>query len=215
MLEKLTRASFGFLVFGVAAIAPQVASASPLLTEGGTIVKAGETVRATNVGNFVFTAGLTTMTCTNVKIDGSIVTNSGKLIQETIKTVEVKGPAASEGHCASTFLGNRVLKVTAENLHWCLETTGTDEFTIKGGGCGEAAKEVAFMLESTDKTISCTYAATELLGTYKTGETPVTLTMSKQKFTRKAGSGFTCAESGELTATLLLETTVGTNLTIS
>ncbi|HEX6781905.1 MAG TPA: hypothetical protein VF125_07730 [Solirubrobacterales bacterium] len=215
MLEKLTRASLGLLVFGAVAIAPQVASASPLLTEGGTVVMPGATIRATNVGNFVFTAGATTMTCTNVKIDGSLVTNSGKLIQETIKTVEVLGPAGSEGHCQSTFLGNRVLKVTAENLHWCLETTGTDEFTIKGGGCNEAAKEVAFSLESTDKTINCTYAATQLLGTYKTNETPVTLSLSKQKFTKKFGSGFTCAESGELTATLLLETTAGTSLTIS
>jgi hypothetical protein len=215
MLEKLTRASLGFLVFGIMAIAPQLASASPLLTEAGTVVTPPEAIRATNVGNFVFTAGATTMTCTNVKIDGSMVTNSGKLIQETIKTVEVKGPAASEGHCQSTFLGARPLKVTAENLHWCLESTGTDEFTIKGGGCKEAAKEVAFTIESTDKTVSCTYAATELLGTYKTNETPVTLSMSKQKFTRKAGSGFTCAESGELTGTLLLETTIGTSLTIS
>jgi hypothetical protein len=186
------------------AVAPAMASASPVLQEGGATVATGSTITATNDGNIVFTSNLGPVTCTESDLHGKVVTNSGKLIEGTIEAALFKG-------CHS-WAGS--VTVTPENLHWCIKSGAFGSFTLRGGGCNEAQRALMFTLDFSFG--QCTFERTSAVnGTYNSGTTPVTLLLTGEpEFVRVSG-GFGCPSFGKLHAAYWLETTNGTGLTIN
>jgi hypothetical protein len=186
------------------AVVPAMASASPVLQEGGTTVATGSTITATNSGNTVLTSNLGSVTCTNSDMHGKVATNSGKLIEGTIES-------ASFTNCSS-WAGSVI--VTVEGLHWCINSGTLGSFTLRGGGCNEGQRALKFTLHFSFG--SCTFERTSSVGgTYKAGETPAKLTLTGEpEFVRTVG-GFGCPSFGKLHAAYNLTTTNGTGLTIN
>jgi hypothetical protein len=210
MLKKTIAACVAVVAF---AVVPAMASASPVLTESGSPVPVGAKILATQSGNILLTTTAGTVTCTKSTMTGVVKTNSGTKIQGEIETATFTG-AAAEARCESTFLFNPTFKVTAENLPWCIESSGGDAFTVRGGKCAEAAKNLKFTLSSVLG--NCTYERASVTGTYETNKTPVTLKVgAAQTFTRVAGT--ICPASGTLSGGWNLETDVSpfTGLSIS
>jgi hypothetical protein len=191
---------------------PAVASASPELVENGARVATGTKITAKNSGNVRLTTSIGTLTCTEAHMGGTLVTNSGKLVEGTIESASFTGPGG--GKCeGSGFLSSYT--VTAEGLHWCVKTTSTvaDTFAIRGGGCNEATRPITFTLHG--EVISCKYSRSEVTGTYNTKTDPLTLTTgASQTFAGDAGNSGFCPSSGTLDAAFNLTTTNGTNLTM-
>lgn len=215
MHRKLLATCVSLAAFTALAVVPAMASASPVLTENGVAVKEKEKILATQSGNILLTTSSGTVTCTKSTMTGTVKTNSGSLIQGEISTASFKGEGTEE-RCKSTFIFSPQFKVTPENLPWCIESSGKDEFTVRGGACGmEKPPNLKFTLSSSLG--NCTYERATVTGTYATNVTPVTLKVgSSQTFTKVAGASF-CPETGTLSGGWTLETDVSpfTGLTIS
>jgi hypothetical protein len=190
------------------AVAPAMASASPVLQEGGVNVATGSGITAT-ASNVLFTSSLGTVTCTKAVLHGKVSTNSGKLIEGNVESATFTNNTG--GPCTS-WAGETT--VTPENLPWCVQTTSTTNhtFKIRGGGCGAAEKNLQFTLHFPG--FSCKFSKSGgVTGTYTTGTG--TLNSSAAEFALIEG-GFFCPSSGTLDATTWhLETSNGTALAIN
>jgi hypothetical protein len=99
-----------------------------------------------------------------------------------------------------------VVKVTPENLHWCLPSTTLGTFGIRGGGCSEASKGLKFTLDlfnsSTEAIGSCSYERTAasgpITGTNNTSGSPLELTVTGGNTFPRLGESFLCPSSGTL-----------------
>lgn len=195
---------------GLLAVAPSAASASPVLQESGSTLAGGSTVGATNNGNFTFTTSAGNIECTLASLTGTLVANTGSLIEINIGTTEFKG-TESEGRCSGP-LGATAF--TFPSLPWCIKTTKTsDQFEWRGGKCTEASRAVTSTLDTT-LAGACSYSRSNVLGTVTTGGAQAQLTVSAVEFT-KTGGGFGCPSSTKVDATLQLETLNGTALQIN
>lgn len=215
MTRKLLATCVSLAAFAALAVIPAMASASPVLTENGVAVPVGAKVDATNSGNILFTTSSGTVTCTKSTFTGTVITNTGTHIEGTIETATFKGEGPEET-CKSTFIFNPSFKVTPENLHWCITSGGADAWSIRGGACGAAAKNLRFTLDNS-VVGNCTYERATVTGTYETNKTPVTLKVgASQTFTKVAG-GSACPATGTLSGGWTLETDVSpfTGLSIS
>jgi hypothetical protein len=222
-MAKKILAIFTALV-ALAAI-PAVASASPeLQTSGGTKVAAGTAIKATNVGNTIFTTGFGNITCTHAEMTGHIHSNTGNHIEGTITTARFTGTHDGTTKCATTIFGVTMVEVTPENLHWCL-TAGISPvhgITIRGGPCTGSALPLKFTLHtynsSTTFTGSCTYerstASGPITGSYVTNVSPLELTVTGgNTFTRVSGTTL-CPSSGTLDAKFKVQTSTGGELKV-
>jgi hypothetical protein len=216
MTRKLIATCVALTAFAALAVMPAMASASPVLTEGKEIVKPPAKILATQSGNILLTTSSGTVTCTKSKLTGTLITNTGTHIEGTLETATFTGEGTEE-RCKSTFPFSPQFKVTPENLHWCITAGGAlpaDTWTIRGGACTEAAKNLRFTLDSSFG--NCTYELPSVTGTFETNKTPVTLKVgANQTFNRVAGS--ICPEKGTLSGGWTLETDVSpfTGLSIS
>lgn len=182
-------------VIAAFAAMPAVASASPeLQTSGGVKSTVGETISATDTGNIVFTSNLGSVTCSESTLHGQVVANSGKLIEGTIESASFTGNGG--GTCSSWTGG---VTVTPENLHWCIKSSSNGKFSLRGGGCNEAERNLAFTLHFSFG--SCKFERSGgVAGTYGMNVSPVILTLTGEpEFTRVSG-GFGCPSSGKLHA---------------
>jgi hypothetical protein len=204
------------------AVVPAVASASPeLQTSGGAKVATGTAIKATNVGNVVFTTSVGNITCTSASMTGEVTENSGSSIKGTIKTASFTGTHDGTTNCATTIFGITMVKVTPENLPWCLTSTVFGHWTIRGGGCPEAAKGLRFTLDlfnsSTESIGSCTYERTAasgpITGTYNAGP-PLELTVTAGNVFARVGESFLCPSSGTLDAKFKVQTSAGGELKV-
>jgi hypothetical protein len=173
-----------------------VASASPVMTEFGVVVKptaeGGGKILGTNSGNIIFTTTSGNLACTKSTLTLSLLKDTGTHVEGTIESVSLTGEG-TEGRCKSTFPFNPEFRVDLENLHWCITTATVGTWSIRGGGCNEAAKNVRFTF--TSSTGNCTYERSNLTGTYVAGVSPATLRLGAgQTFTRVAGSTGFCTE---------------------
>jgi hypothetical protein len=182
---------------------PAVASAAPELQDSsGTKVAVGSSLTATNNGNIVFTGSNgVNVTCSESSMGGEVKTNSGTLIEGTIKSASFTG--AGGGACASNGLG--AVTVTIPGLvsgtsHWCIKTTKTaDAFELIGANCGTASGTLTFVLHT--EFGACSYKRTSsVTGTFTTNTVPAVLTLGGEpEFTKEEGS-FLCPSSGKLDA---------------
>jgi hypothetical protein len=207
------------------AAVPAMASASPeLQTSGGVKVATGTAIKATNNGNVVFTTGSGNITCTAASMTGEVVENSGGNIKGTIKTASFTGNHDGTTNCVTTIFGITMVKVTPENLHWCLTSTTLGAWAIGGGGCSEAAKALQFTLDAfnsnTEAIGTCIYERTTtsgpINGTNNTGTSPLELTVTGGNvFTRTGGTlGALCPASGTLDAKFKVQTSTGGELKV-
>jgi hypothetical protein len=196
---------------------PAAASASPVLQEGGVNVATGSGVKAVSTGSMIFRSSLGDVICTESILHGTVVTNTGKLIEGTI-TGAIFANKENTGDCESWAGEVRVTPEVSSASHWCIKTTSTteDKWQLRGGGCAQAEKALAFTLDFTAGfTCKFSKASGGVTGTYKTGVTPAPLTSTASEFVLLEG-GFLCPSKGTLDpATYTLVTTNGTGLTIN
>jgi hypothetical protein len=189
---------------------PAMASASPVLQNSGVTVATGSGIKATNVTNTVMTTSLGNIVCSTSTMAGTLVTNSGTLIEGNIESASFSGTGAS-GKCTGPF-GD--VAVTVPSLPWCIKTTKTaDQFELRGGKCSEGSREVTFILDASFG--ECKYSRASVLGTLTTGGTQAHLTASGVEFAAEAGNPFGCPSNGKLDMTYKLETTGGAALQIN
>jgi hypothetical protein len=209
------------------AAVPAMASASPeLQTSGGVKVAVGTQIKATNVGNVVFTTNFGNITCTSSTMTGEVVENSGTSIKGTIKTASFTGNHDGTTNCVTTIPGITMVKVTPEisspSNHWCLTSTVSPNFSIRGGGCSEAAKGLKFTLDlfnsSTEAIGSCSYERTAasgpITGTYVPNVSPLELTVTGGNVFARLGENFLCPSSGTLDAKYKVQTSTGGELKV-
>ncbi len=221
MSKKLITACVAVVALAAFAL-PAVASASPQLTHPtGTRLATGVTIKGTNVGALLLTstAGAVLTECSSATMTGTLTKNNGTEVEGTISSAVFTGTEAS-GAC--TKLGGAQVTTNVGNgTPWCLSALSsyaTDEFQVRGGGCGEASRSITFVLDSGTAGV-CKYSrSTPVKGTFTTdttgdailtttgaGETGVTDTL----FTKEEG-GVLCPSDGTLDLSFTLETDVAT-----
>jgi hypothetical protein len=205
------------------AAVPAVAAASPELQDHtGAKVATGTGITAVNEGNITFTSlgGLSVITCSKVHMAGKLAENTGTTIGGSIESASFKGTGHAE-YCPTNF-GGLVAQVTTENLPWCLHSAKLGSWTIRGGACGAASKNLRFTLHlynsSTELRASCTYERATVTGTNNTSSTPLILTIgAEQTFSRVASAGVEpglCFSTGTLGGKFKVTTSTGTNVQV-
>jgi hypothetical protein len=192
------------------------ATNTPLLTApAGTVAVAGSTIVGT-AGETILanTNGEPILTCSNAKMSGEVTKNFGGNVEGNITSAAIFGPntpvAGEPNNACVAILDFSVTATTP----WCLRSTtvmATDAFSLRGGKCSEAAKPIVFHLVFSNTT--CTYERTTIsgpiTGTFTTGTSPASLTVSSTPagsgFVKTAGSSFICPSSGVLKMTFTLE----------
>jgi hypothetical protein len=188
------------------ALSPSMSSASPVLTEGPSVVAVGKKIVETNTGDVIFDSASGPTFCNKSERTGTVTVNSGGLIG-IAWGFEFFGGTAANGGCTSGWLASAAISST---LSSCFQTTKTsDQWELRGGNCSEAAKSLTFTLKGTfamGETITCKYSRSNVTGTFSTNTTPVTLTVgASQSFTKEEGS-FICPSVQTLTGKYTLET---------
>jgi hypothetical protein len=204
MSKQLTIACMAIAAFAAFVIAP--AASGAVLTENGTALATGSSIRAKNTGNTLFT-GAFNVTCSFAELDGTVTTNSGGAIAAKVPpgSTQFNG-TGKESDCTSA-LGNVSVTVNSE---LCLSVAkGSD--TVVTSGCGGS---IEFTLTVTG-TGPCKYSTASVSGPLVTNTTPGSASISEQEAKKKEG-GIFCPSSGKLDMTFDLYTTDGTTgVTIS
>ncbi len=198
------------------------ASASPVVTyPTGTKLATGVKFKATNIGATLFTstAGAVLTECSTGTMAGTLTNNNATEIEGTIETASITGTEV-EGKCA-TLGGSRFTTNAGNGTPWCLSaknTYATDEFQIRGGGCGEGERSMTYVLDTATAGV-CRYSRTSAIkGTFTTdttGDAILTTTgagetgVSDTLFTREEG-GVLCPSDTTIDLSLTLETDVAT-----
>lgn len=231
MRNKLIAACMALAAFAAFAVMPAGASAtnSPQLMEGATPVATGTKILGTSEGTLYMRSGSeptssVLTSCETARMTGTLNKNDGANIEGTIETAAFEGYDAEhhEGECEGTFGRITVTTNVGNGIPWCLRSTSTmatDEFQLRGNSCANAARGITFVLDST--TVGeCKYERTTLTGpvkgTFTTGGTAATASISGQEFKKEAGS-FLCPEKGYLFMSFTIEKDVSPfpSLTIS
>jgi hypothetical protein len=206
---KLTGPLAALLVaLAASALLPVAAAASPQMFDGGVAVMAKSKVIAPSSGNITFTGtdvnhkDIGTVTCTQGVMTGTVDTNTATVVETTIETSIFEG-AEAEKKCAST-LGSGALKVTAENLPWCLTSKVLEKFSIRGGSCAVGASNVRLSFVGFFG-FTCTYERASVDGGYTKEVTPVKLVAISQT-AKKSGGSASCPVEVHFSATYILET---------
>jgi len=235
MSKKLITAALALVALAAFAL-PASASASPELTHptGTTMAvhPAGTTCTAkpegcllgTNIGNTLLKTGSTVLSeCTTARLTGELTKNNGTTVEGNITTATFTGTggqdpaeAANMPECTGEILGNTTVTTNgggvdensvANGTPWCMKSTVLGTFTVRGGLCSAAARNIDFVMKST--TIgSCVYTRASISGTYTTdatGDAIFTLTSEGTEFAKKEG-GFLCPASGSLEMKFTMET---------
>ncbi len=217
MSKKLITACLAVVALAAFAL-PTGASASPELTHPtGTTLATGNRITGTNIGALLFTstAGAVLLECSSATLTGTLTKNNGTEVEATIETAVFTGTEAS-GACTKLG-GAKVTTNVVNGTPWCLSaknTYATDEFRVRGGGCGEGERIITFVLDAGVPGVCKYVRSTPVKGTFTTdttgdailtttgaGETGVTDTL----FTKEEG-GVLCPSDGTLDLSFTLET---------
>lgn len=224
MNKTIQQACIALAIFVAVFVAPSPASASPELTSPtGTRAPVGTLLQGTNVEHgetskvLKMTTSVGTFECAEATLTGELTSNQEAHVAGNVTTTEFRGtPAApTSPHCAGpgglgtiTITPSHITNPShngVSSLPWCITADAVaDQFTVRGGKCSEAARNLTFILHST--TIGpCTYQKTSVTGTYTTHPAAAVLTIQSQKFTKITGSPF-CPSEGSLDMAFTLET---------
>jgi hypothetical protein len=196
----------------VPALLPVTAAASPQMFDSGIAVTVNSKVIAPSVGNITFTGtdvnhkDVGTVTCTGGVMTGTVEKNAATEVEITIETSIYEGSEA-EKRCASTVGAKEPLKVTAENMPWCLTSTVLEKFSIRGGSCAVGASNVRLSFVSA-LGFKCSYERASVDGGYAKEATPAKLVAISQTAKLLAGGSPGCPVEGHLSETYILETDV-------
>lgn len=228
MSQKLITACIAAVAFAAFTL-PASASATndPQLTDAGVLLSAAgnPAVVGTNSGvvEFTTTSGSTLATCTEARLAGRLVRNSGSTVELEVPAggATFSGTGAVHSHnglpeCTTVF-GSAYITVTTTLCIRSDPSMTTDRFRVYGGACGIGGK-FRFIIGSTTAG-GCSYETNgSAEGTYTTGGTETK--MSTTGTSAGSGStlisgGFLCPSSSTLKMTFAFETPNGTKLTIS
>jgi len=157
------------------AVAPAAALASPeLQTSTGTKVATGTGIKVQNEAAVVYTSGaLVDKTCGPANMSGTVLTNSGSLVQVKVESFKLEG-----GNCAS---------FTFENLPWCLSSSVLGEWVLKGGGCEKEGVSLAYSTK-----LLCKYQLSAMIGSYTKESSPLKMASGNDATWTLASGGFGC-----------------------
>jgi hypothetical protein len=196
---------FACTVLIALALAP-TASASPVLTEGGTALAVGSSVSAKNTGNIVFSGAGLTWECSKVTLGITLTENSGTSIKGEVKVGDANFTGTGTSEDCTSNLGSAGWTV---NSALCLASVSKTD-TVSITGCG--TNPVVFTISVTGSGF-CRYSSATLTSTYATGA-DATLKVTNQTV-KKTEGGFFCPGEGVLNIDLDLTTTGGTTLAVS
>jgi hypothetical protein len=221
MNKTIQQACIALAAFVAVFIAPSATSASPELTAPtGTQASVGTFVQATNVKHLEpnkairLTTSIGNVECNEATLTGELTSNTGSHIAGNITTAEFRGKPSEPAsqHCASPF-GNVTVTPNhttnpshngVSSLPWCITAnTADDKFTVRGGKCSEAARNIVFTLH-TALYGTCTFQMASVTGTYTTHPNVAVLSIQNQMYTRITGSNF-CPGNGILDMAFTLE----------
>lgn len=209
------------VVCALALAIPAAASASPeLRTAAGAKVPVGEGIQAESQ-NLVFSSSSGSWECPKNVLTGAVTSNSGTEVAVGIESANFTGTLNPGGTaCKSTIapLGTALtVKVTSENMPWCLKSTSVGSFSSVGGGCGGTPTAMKFKAEfflSESLLLNCTYERASLTGSYKSSVSPLIETLGAgQTFAKVSGSGV-CPASVQLSGSFTIHSAAGGALQI-
>ena len=185
--------------------APSVASASPVLTNGGVAVAVGTEVKGNNTGLFQFSNGAYSVTCSAANLSAKVTSNSGTQIRlEAAPGAFTTTGTGTSGDC-TTPMG-------PSTQTWgklCFETVAKTD-TLSVTGCGSAVT----MTTNITGVVICQYTAASIKATFPTNA-DATLALSSVPLTRTEGSGAFCPSEIVFSLDFDLTTTGGGTLSIS
>jgi hypothetical protein len=204
------------LVIAAFAVVPSLASAKPILTQPtGTVLGAGASIVATNVGNTVMTTSTGNLTCSTAILEGKLSSNvtangaKGEITKARFGGTGGTQAGAPEPECTGEGFFTPNTTITPEiSMPWCLEAgVNADVFTVRGGACGAAVQAIKFNLDVTGVG-TCEYsratAANGTLVTHGSGAGENTGSITNQAWT-KIGGPFLCPSEGKLDMTFSLK----------
>jgi hypothetical protein len=234
MSKKILAVCTALVAFAAFSVMATAASANPVVTHPtGTVMAthpAGTTCTAEPKGCITgtqinspskFTSGSTDpgtplVECSNATMTGELDVNSTTAtpsITGNITTADFSGTGASVNgvpECTSSFGNVSVVTTGANGVPWCLTSVkATDEFEVRGGLCTEAARKIAFNLNSTTAG-ECKYEKESFKGTFVTHPEDAVLTLTHAGPAAKVAGGILCPASGSLDMSFTLETDSGT-----
>jgi len=234
MSKKLITACLGALALAAFALPANAFAVSAKLTHPtGTALATGTKLTGTSIGTVALKTddGSATLSeCTTAILTGSLTKNSAGHIEGNITTATFFGAGAEFngmnecvglaglGNLTPTTNGTHPVGTrthgedVAQGTPWCMTAGGelaANTFTVRGGTCNEAARNITFILDSTGAG-ECGYTrSTAITGTYTTdtsGEAIATISPNATStFTREFG-GVLCPTAGTLSMTFTLET---------
>lgn len=226
MIDNTRITALALAVFAAICALPSLASATndPEVTHPtGTLVPAGTTFLATNVGNTVTTDtnGTVLTECASLRMTGTLTKNNGTEVEGNITSVTLSGTGPSMvctstiGTVSYTFAG------ITNGLPWCIRSTGamtTDEVQIRGNECSKAARPIRVLIHTSIG--ECAYErSSPIIGTYTTDTSgqDASIQLSKQLLTGVSTNGFLCTPEVlyDLTVTLETDTTSSDPLYVS
>lgn len=232
MHRKILGLCAALVALGALAIAPAMASASPVLTENGTAVSAGAGITATGEETSTFSSGFISVECNDFWMTGAVAKNTGSNIEGTIEKASFNWLNGSTTEDCHSNVG--ATKVTIPGLtneggteHWCIVSNSemaANEAQVLPHSCGGSGGAFTFILDVTNAPLlgpqTCKYTRSEPIKvTYNTNTAPVTTKLKENtSFTLETGSSGSCSTTGSLTKmNFTLETDVSpfTALSIS
>jgi hypothetical protein len=222
MYKKLITACLGMAAFA-AFVLPATASASPTLTAPTGTPYTG-LIKATQVGHSTLwntKKDTRQLTCTGGTMEGE-VTRSGTPIEGKITSAVFSGTGGVAHNGLPECTGSVNASVTAsvtKLVPWCINSIGTDEFTIIG--CSGANLKFSMVTTGIG---TCVYESTShVVGHYTTHPADAVLTVtavphengSPTNGFKKIEGSFLCPTSGMLEMSFTLETAAGQPIYIS
>jgi hypothetical protein len=197
-MRKFAYLSLALAAWGAFALAPTLASASPVVTfPKGTPLATGSLLQITNVGISLFTEPEWKIECSTVRFTGKLTANSGTNIEADLSSMEAHG-LGTGGDCKRDRTGKEgkteeggSVNITYSSLPWCLKSSGKDEFQIRGGSCTETARPVTFVFSYTSLA-ECKYEAASIHGTFTTAPEDARMLIGEQFFEKELTNPFFC-----------------------
>jgi hypothetical protein len=223
MHQKILGICAALVAFAAFAIVPAMASASPALTEGGSLLTNGSLIKAEGEETSQFASGFITVTCNKFSMTGSVTENTGSSIKGTITKASFEN--STEPDCSSNIGATRVTipAIEAGTSDWCIVAnagTGSDRGQVQPHACGGTGGEFTFVLNNTPGGTICRYKRTANINvSFNTNVTPATVKLVEETpFELEPTSSAFCSATGKLTKmnfNLVTDNEAATGLTIS
>jgi hypothetical protein len=214
------------VAFAAFAALPALASGAPVGREAGVLVPTGSEIYGTSA-KFRFNSTAGEINC-EARFKGTVTTNDttngfkgditkAEFWEPEVNTVTSRCPTTIQCLFVKCW-AEPTAEIGAGSAAkgWCLETTVSGSWKLRGGTCNGAVEPLAFILHlwtatsGGTKFAECTYRAKndQVTGNYTTGTNTLTVAESGGEFTSTSGGA--CPEVGKLSGSFSLTTPNGT-----